>query len=708
MSSDAERLNIILAVRDKELAAAIDRNTRKIDRFAGNTQRRLSRTSQSFDKLGRSAKAASGSMGRLTTMTGSQRFVLQNTAAQLGDISVQLESGTAASRVMAQQLPQILGGFGALGGVLGVVAPILGTVAAVGIPLAAMFAMTGSDAEEAAEKVKTFADKLAEAEGALGRAEAALVTASDGGLVQLEERYGEVTQKVRELAEALADIELRAAKVAIDAVLDEALGDDFRAAVDKVFGTVGAAVLNVGTDDAVAEAEQLRGMIRGLQAEVDTMRLANQAIPQAMVEDLAVLQEELAAVEGRVSEIGSLADEMLVSQETLASLDEMRARLKEARDAGDFYAMADAMSDIRNTLVQTGDAIDQGVIDKLAQAEDQARVMAEQLGQSKDVAVELGEVDISSGISPAVVEALKLANALGISLETARKIAALGPQGGEGGPRGGRGGDPRDFGGGFNDWRWRDADEFLENWKPPRTGRSGGRSGAVKTTEVRKYEAALKSVEEALARNQQFAASYEAALEALRAQFDAGEISAEDFAAGVARIERGFKATQTAAKQLQNAAANAFVSIVTNSGKASDAVSNLLAQLASMAARAAFMGLFGGSSFFSAVAPIFSSVPSFDGGGYTGSAPRTGGVDGKGGFWMIGHPQESVIDHTKGQGLSGGPASMTINVNVSGARGNKEISDMVETGLRRGLSDYDRTQLPTSVKRISRDARRVS
>jgi hypothetical protein len=38
---------------------------------------------------------------------------------------------------------------------------------------------------------------------------------------------------------------------------------------------------------------------------------------------------------------------------------------------------------------------------------------------------------------------------------------------------------------------------------------------------------------------------------------------------------------------------------------------------------------------------------SFAGGGYTGNAPRAGGVDGQGGFPAILHPQETVIDHTR-------------------------------------------------------------
>ncbi|MAH32277.1 MAG: hypothetical protein CMG78_09605 [Marinobacter sp.] len=44
-------------------------------------------------------------------------------------------------------------------------------------------------------------------------------------------------------------------------------------------------------------------------------------------------------------------------------------------------------------------------------------------------------------------------------------------------------------------------------------------------------------------------------------------------------------------------------------------------------------------------------IPSADGGGYTGNAPRTGGMDGKGGFLAMLHPRETVVDHTRGQGM---------------------------------------------------------
>jgi hypothetical protein len=55
---------------------------------------------------------------------------------------------------------------------------------------------------------------------------------------------------------------------------------------------------------------------------------------------------------------------------------------------------------------------------------------------------------------------------------------------------------------------------------------------------------------------------------------------------------------------------------------------------------------------------LFDNV--FEGGGYTGSGSRAGGLDGKGGFPAILHPNETVIDHTKGQGMGA-----TVNFNIS-------------------------------------------
>jgi hypothetical protein len=61
---------------------------------------------------------------------------------------------------------------------------------------------------------------------------------------------------------------------------------------------------------------------------------------------------------------------------------------------------------------------------------------------------------------------------------------------------------------------------------------------------------------------------------------------------------------------------------------------------------------------------------SFDGGGFTGNGSRSGGMDGKGGFPAILHPNETVIDHTKGQ--SGG-VTIVNNIDASGADANVDM-----------------------------------
>ena len=71
------------------------------------------------------------------------------------------------------------------------------------------------------------------------------------------------------------------------------------------------------------------------------------------------------------------------------------------------------------------------------------------------------------------------------------------------------------------------------------------------------------------------------------------------------------------------------------------------------------------SSFFSAF--------SFDGGGFTGSGTRAGGMDGKGGFPAILHPNETVVDHTKGQSMGSGGATVNFNISTVDATGFDEL-----------------------------------
>ena len=69
-----------------------------------------------------------------------------------------------------------------------------------------------------------------------------------------------------------------------------------------------------------------------------------------------------------------------------------------------------------------------------------------------------------------------------------------------------------------------------------------------------------------------------------------------------------------------------------------------------------------GSLFNGDFGNAVDNIGDFDGGGYTGKGIRAGGMDGKGGFMAMVHPNETVIDHTKGQGMQAAP---TVNFNIS-------------------------------------------
>lgn len=66
-----------------------------------------------------------------------------------------------------------------------------------------------------------------------------------------------------------------------------------------------------------------------------------------------------------------------------------------------------------------------------------------------------------------------------------------------------------------------------------------------------------------------------------------------------------------------------------------------------------------------------SALASFEGGGFTGMGARSGGIDGKGGFPAILHPNETVIDHTQGQGQG-----ITIINNID-ASGNDDVDQRI-------------------------------
>jgi len=104
--------------------------------------------------------------------------------------------------------------------------------------------------------------------------------------------------------------------------------------------------------------------------------------------------------------------------------------------------------------------------------------------------------------------------------------------------------------------------------------------------------------------------------------------------------------------------------------------------------------LFQPSTIEGSTASLFGGAPSANGGGFTGSGPRSGGVDGIGGFPAILHPNETVIDHTKGQ-KSGNSMNIVVNVDASGSSSTgdedgKNIGNLIGIAVRSVLIEESR------------------
>lgn len=123
-----------------------------------------------------------------------------------------------------------------------------------------------------------------------------------------------------------------------------------------------------------------------------------------------------------------------------------------------------------------------------------------------------------------------------------------------------------------------------------------------------------------------------------------------------------------------------------------DALENVMFSRAATAlSEAAFEGLkalgkSGSGDLVSSALSLFG-LDSFDGGGSTGSGPRTGGLDGKGGFLSILHPQETVLDHSKGQSASGGGAiSVVQHINIDSRSDQATIISAMQEAKRQTLA----------------------
>ena len=151
----------------------------------------VKKADKDLDNLAKTGKTTDTQMQKLTKSFKVQKGATQNAAFQLQDLTVQLEGGTKASRALAQQLPQMLGAFGAGGAILGLFAS-LASIAFADL-IDGLF-----EAEKATDDLDKAMETLSDT-----------VKVGDDGVITLTKSFRRLAQESR----AVAEVQLQSALV---------------------------------------------------------------------------------------------------------------------------------------------------------------------------------------------------------------------------------------------------------------------------------------------------------------------------------------------------------------------------------------------------------------------------------------------------------------------------------------------------------------
>jgi lambda family phage tail tape measure protein len=187
----------------------------------GIVETQLDTVAKKLDQVGQSAKRTNESVGSSATSNA-----IRNASFQISDFVVQVQGGTAASRALGMQLPQLLAGFGTLGAVAGIVAG---------------FAPQIIELFKSGDEAKPFTDAMKDLDTAIGDVATATKTFD---MKPMYEEFNKANAKVRESIVELMRYKQALAEVAAgkaEASLSRQLGDMGAFGImDKLAGAYGS------------------------------------------------------------------------------------------------------------------------------------------------------------------------------------------------------------------------------------------------------------------------------------------------------------------------------------------------------------------------------------------------------------------------------------------------------------------------------------
>ncbi|RWR45367.1 hypothetical protein EOW65_16130 [Sinirhodobacter ferrireducens] len=240
------------------------------------------------------AAATLEGVGRVGTAASKAGYQVQNASYQVGDFFVQVAAGTDATRALAMQLPQLLGGFGVWGAVAGAVAAIMGAL----VPIL----LSGGEA------TRKFDDVVSDLNTTLTtyRDSAAAV---NGGTLALREEFGLAAESAQKFHAAMAAV----AAMKMEQQLQE--------------GVAALAATMSGVTDLMAQWDSATFLPEALRPE--TIYLTADAVSR--------LQSEFGLTLNQAHALSEALNEAKMAkgpEATSAAMGKVVAQLLAARDAG--------------------------------------------------------------------------------------------------------------------------------------------------------------------------------------------------------------------------------------------------------------------------------------------------------------------------------------------------------------------------------------
>lgn len=310
-NADASKKNL-----DRIKTSATQAET-AVDRLGDRGAADMARLTAATNRAAAAQAKMNTSSGRLGSVFNRNRGAIQNTAFQVQDLAVQISSGTAASTAFAQQLPQLLGGFGALGAIAGAAVGVL-------VPLAANLLFAGEAAADVGDAFDDAASSISSARR--------IVSATADDLV---ERYGNVSVAVIELQEALSGLALQEQASAIESLIDAVSGAEvidqttnalsrFEQQSGRNRRTAQGLIESLGltTDGARALRDAIEGLqsATGLEEQAEAARTARLALEDLDASSLSGVIGELTRLEDRAREaLGNVAEAAANVRSTLSA-----------------------------------------------------------------------------------------------------------------------------------------------------------------------------------------------------------------------------------------------------------------------------------------------------------------------------------------------------------------------------------------------------